>query len=303
MEPKISYLELLKPFHIKPREEIYYIEALTHSSYAHEHHESNLKHYEKLEFMGDAVFQLVSAELIYNSFPDKSEGELTKLRSKLVRTESFAKLGRELQIHEMMYLGHGEEKDRGKKDKIIEDVVEAFIGALFIDRGYKIARIVARRWLLKILSELKEDEVEAVSQKIADSCTYRITTLENGVKTVYVAVDLRTCKEIFDARVFLNATKKLLAKCEELAIADGMNSNPEAYNLMSYNHLAGELALHMIMTDFTNDFGANDGNILLEKWFKMSVVADLNVDESRISPALIAFFGKTIVAIFGLFLR
>ena len=81
MEPKISYLELLKPFHIKPREEIYYIEALTHSSYAHEQHEKNLKHYEKLEFMGDAVFQLVSAELLYKNFPEKSEGELTKLRS------------------------------------------------------------------------------------------------------------------------------------------------------------------------------------------------------------------------------
>ena len=168
MEPKISFLELLKPFHIKPREEIYYIEALTHSSYAHEQHEKNLKHYEKLEFMGDAVFQLVSAELIYNSFPDKSEGELTKLRSKLVRTESFAKLGRELQIHEMMYLGHGEEKDRGKKDKIIEDVVEAFIGAIFVDRGYKIARIVARRWLLKILSELKEDEVEDYKSELQE---------------------------------------------------------------------------------------------------------------------------------------
>lgn len=168
MEPKISYLELLKPFHIKPRNEIYYIEALTHSSYAHEQHEKNLKHYEKLEFMGDAVFQLVSAELIYNSFPEKSEGELTKLRSKLVRTESFAKLGRELQIHEMMYLGHGEEKDRGKKDKIIENVVEAFLGAIFVDRGYKIARIVARRWLLQILGDLKEDDVEDYKSELQE---------------------------------------------------------------------------------------------------------------------------------------
>ena len=64
MEPKISYLELLKPFHIKPRNEIYYIEALTHSSYPLEQHDKNLKHNEKLEFMGDAVFQLVSAELL-----------------------------------------------------------------------------------------------------------------------------------------------------------------------------------------------------------------------------------------------
>ena len=139
MEPKISYLELLKPFHvkrfwlystvfhIKPKNENLYIEALTHSSYAHENHIEVTKDYEKLEFMGDAVFQLVSAELLYATYPEKTEGELTKLRSKIVRTESFAKLGRELNIHEMMYLGHGEEKDRGKKDKIIENVVEAFI--------------------------------------------------------------------------------------------------------------------------------------------------------------------------------
>ena len=168
MEPKISFLELLKPFHIKPRNELYYIEALTHSSFAYEMHGSKARDYEKLEFMGDAVFQLVSAELVYKNFPDKTEGELTKLRSKLVRTESFAKLGRELQIHEMIYLGHGEEKDRGKKDKLIEDVVEAFMGALFIDRGYKIARIVARRWLLKILNELKDDDVEDYKSQLQE---------------------------------------------------------------------------------------------------------------------------------------
>lgn len=168
MEPKISYLELLKPFHIKPKNEQIYIEALTHSSYAHEKHPENPKYYEKLEFMGDAVFQLVSADLIYQKFQDKNEGELTKLRSKLVRTESFAKLGRELQIHEMMYLGAGEEKDRGKKDKIIEDVVEAFIGALFIDRGYQLARIVARRWLITILNELKEDDIEDYKSELQE---------------------------------------------------------------------------------------------------------------------------------------
>ena len=168
MEPKISYLELLKPFHIKPRNELYYIEALTHSSYAHEAHKNSMKDNEKLEFMGDAVFQLVCAELIYNTYPEKTEGELTKLSCKLVRTDSLAKLGRELQIHEMMYLGHGEEKDRGKKDKIIENVVEAFLGAIFIDRGFKIARIVARRWLLMILSELKDDEVEDYKSELQE---------------------------------------------------------------------------------------------------------------------------------------
>ena len=69
-------------------------------------------------------------------------------------------LGRELNIHEMMYLGHGEEKDRGKKEKIIENVVEAFLGAIFLDCGYQIARKVARIWLNRILSELDDEDVE-----------------------------------------------------------------------------------------------------------------------------------------------
>lgn len=146
-------------------------------------------------------------------------------------------------------------------------------------------------------------QVEAVSQKIADSCTYRVTTIENGKKTIYVAVDLRTCKEIFDGRVFLNATKKVLDKCTELAIADGMQANPDNYDLMSYDHLAGELALHMIITDLTNDMGANKGNVLLKKWFDMSVVADLNVDENRLMPALIAAFGGFVKTILSLFAR
>ena len=148
---------------------------------------------------------------------------------------------------------------------------------------------------------VEKSEVEAVSQKIADSCKYRVTTLENGKKTIYVAVDLRTCYEIFDARVFLNASKKLFDKCEELAIADGMDANPDAYDLMTYNHLAGELAMHMILADFSNDFGANKGNEFLKKIFDMSVVADLNVDESRINAGLIRFFGNLLTSILGLF--
>lgn len=168
MEPKISYKKLLTPFHIKVKNEQYYLEALTHSSYAHEVNTPIYKDYQKLEFVGDAVFQLVAAELVYKKYPSMQEGELTKLRSKLVRTESFAKLGRELDIHNMMYLGHGEEKDRGQKDKIIEDVVEAFIGALFVDLGYNKARLVARNWLNKILNEIDQEDVEDYKSKLQE---------------------------------------------------------------------------------------------------------------------------------------
>ena len=148
---------------------------------------------------------------------------------------------------------------------------------------------------------VEKSEVEAVSQKIADSCKYRITTLENGKKTVYVAVDFRTCYQIFDARVFLNASKKIYDKCEELAIDNGMDVNPDAYDLMSYSHLAGELAMHMILADISNDMGGSKEGSWLNKIYNMSVVADLNVDESRISPDLIVFFGNILTAILDLF--
>ena len=148
---------------------------------------------------------------------------------------------------------------------------------------------------------VEEGQVEAVSQKIADACKYRITTIEDGKKTVYVAVDLRICKEIFDARVFLNATKKIFDKCEELAIIDGKDANPDNYKLMSYDHLAGELALHMIIADITNDLGANKGNSFLKEFFDMSVVSDLNVDEDRLAPAIIATFGNFVRLILNIF--
>lgn len=142
---------------------------------------------------------------------------------------------------------------------------------------------------------VKDSEIEAVSQKIADSCRYTITTVDDGRKTIYVAVDLRKSKEIFDARVFLNATKKVFDKCNEMAIADGMMEGDGLYTLMSYNHLAGELALHMIIADLTNDLGASKGNGILKDLFNKSVVSDLNVDEDRLAPALIEFFGQTVV--------
>lgn len=150
---------------------------------------------------------------------------------------------------------------------------------------------------------VEDSEIESISQRIADSCKYRITTIENGKKTVYIAVDLIKNPEIFDARVFLTATDKLLKKAEAAAIADGMNQNPDAYDLMSYNHLAGELALHMIVADFTNDLGATKGNGILKDLYDKSVVSDLNVDEDRIAPALIEFFGQTVIFFLSTFFK
>ena len=150
---------------------------------------------------------------------------------------------------------------------------------------------------------VEDSEIEAISQRIADSCEYKVVVIEDGKKTVYIAVDLIKNREIFDARVFLNATEKLLKKAEEFAIADDMNKNPDSYDLMSYHHLAGELAMHMILTDLTNDLGATKGNSIFKKLYNMSVISDLNVDEDRIHPELIEFFGHTVVFFLNTFFK
>jgi hypothetical protein len=206
--------------------------------------------------------------------------------------------------------------DTALTDAQLESAVEAVAGAL-VDADED-ATIKANSALLEAVADeaetpedvadffskivfVEKSEVEAVSQKIADSCKYRITTIENEKKTVYVAVDLRTCYEIFDARVFLNATKKIFAKCKELAIADGMAANPDAYTLMEYSHLAGELAMHMILTDISNDMGGSKEGSWLNKIYNMSVVSELNVDESRVNASLIRFFGNILVSLLDLF--
>lgn len=206
--------------------------------------------------------------------------------------------------------------DTALTDAQLQDAVNAVAGAL-IDADED-ATVKANAALVKAIENstdtpeeiadffsklvfVEKSEVEAVSQKIADSCKYRVTTIENGKKTIYVAVDLRTCYELFDARVFLNATKKIFAKCEEFAIADGMNANPEAYTLMEYSHLAGELAMHMILADISNDLGGSKEGSLLNKIYNMSVVSDLNIDESRINTSFIRFCGNILISLLDLF--
>lgn len=94
-----------------------YKEAFTHASYANEFHRE-LKDYERLEFMGDAVLQLYVSEFLFKLFPSYPEGTLTTLRSKLVREESLARFAKELGLGELMYLGIGEEKMVDVKEKV-----------------------------------------------------------------------------------------------------------------------------------------------------------------------------------------
>ena len=109
--------------------------AFTHTSYANEHRLLKISHNERLEFLGDAVLQLVISEYLYKEHPNRPEGDLSKFRSMIVREESLAGFARDCQFDEFIKLGKGEEKSGGRhRDTILGDAFEAFLGALLLDK-------------------------------------------------------------------------------------------------------------------------------------------------------------------------
>ena len=121
--------------------------AMRHSSYVNEHHMGRLDCNERLEFLGDAVLELVSSEFLYRNYPELPEGELTKLRASLVCEPTLAMDARALDLGEYLLLGKGEEATGGRRrDSIVSDAMEATIGAVFMDGGFEEARNFVRRF-------------------------------------------------------------------------------------------------------------------------------------------------------------
>lgn len=114
------------------------IEALTHTSYAHENRGSDVNHNERLEFLGDAVLELIVSKMLYFRYPDLPEGELTKLRASLVCEDALLKIALELNLGRCIRLGKGEEATGGRnRPSILANTVEAVLGAVYLEKGYK----------------------------------------------------------------------------------------------------------------------------------------------------------------------
>src|SRR5438093_8026994 len=120
--------------------------ALTHSSYLHEHPEEAARDFERLEFLGDAVVDLVVGEELYRRFPDATEGELTALRAALVSSAALADVGKRLGLPERARLGRGEEETGGRQRAgLAASLYESVVGAGYVEGGLAEARQVARR--------------------------------------------------------------------------------------------------------------------------------------------------------------
>ena len=158
-------------------------QALIHSSYLNEYPGAVPASNERLEFFGDAVLDFIVAEKLYRDFPDLNEGEMTRIRSVLVRRETLARVARNLKLGNCLYLGKGEEASGGRqKSANLSSVLEAVIAAIFIDRGLAVTRKLVLGWLAGELQEVmgrkrnvdyKSQLQELIQSKYRSSPSYR----------------------------------------------------------------------------------------------------------------------------------
>ena len=143
--------ELFEKLKIKPKNKDLYLTAFSHSSYANEHRAK--QDYERLEFLGDAVVDLVIADYLYSN-KKETEGEMTKVRASYVCENALYEYSMSLGLNKYIRVGHGEEKEGGKfKKAIVADIFEALTGAIYLDLGYA----TARRTVLNVIVPYIED--------------------------------------------------------------------------------------------------------------------------------------------------
>lgn len=130
--------------------------ALTHSSYANENMLAKLESNERLEFLGDAVLELVSSQFLFTLYPDKPEGDLTKIRASIVCEPTLALCGKEISLGQYLLLGKGEEQTGGReRNSVVSDTMEALIGAIYLDGGFEAAEAFIKQFILNDI-ETKE---------------------------------------------------------------------------------------------------------------------------------------------------
>ena len=135
-------------------------QAFTHRSYLNENRGLKAKHNERLEFLGDAVLELVITHYLYNEYPAKNEGDLTSIRSALVNAQTCAEVAKKLEINDYLLLSKGEAKDIGRaRGYILANALEAVIGAIYMDQGYEIVRNFIIKYIAPMTQTIVNQEL------------------------------------------------------------------------------------------------------------------------------------------------
>jgi ribonuclease-3 len=162
--------------------------AFTHRSFVNEHREYK-EHNERLEFLGDAVLELVVTEYLFDKYKDMPEGEMTAVRAALVNTQNISKAAQDLGMNDYLLLSKGEELDTGRaRQYILANTFEAFIGALHLDQGYTVARDFISKTLFKDVDAIVDGKLwqdsksalqELAQEKVSITPSYKLIR-ENG---------------------------------------------------------------------------------------------------------------------------
>ncbi len=184
-EVKVKNFGLLQEkIGVKFKHPEYLVQAFIHRSYLNEHREFSLGHNERLEFLGDAVVELIVTEFLFNEYGNP-EGELTNWRAALVNAKMLASVAYEIGMEPYLFLSHGEQKDAGTKarDYIMANLFEALVGAIYIDQGYDVSAQFITRWVitkLQIVLEMglymdaKSRFQESAQELIGVTPTYKV---------------------------------------------------------------------------------------------------------------------------------
>jgi ribonuclease III len=158
-------------------------QALVHRSYLNEHKEFELDHNERLEFLGDAVLELITTEFLYNKFSNP-EGELTNFRAALVNRKMLAKISEEIGLDEYLLMSRGESNDTGRaRQYIIANALEAVIGAIYLDKGYDEAKKFIENYFFSKMGDILNDKLyqdakskfqEEAQDKIGATPVYKV---------------------------------------------------------------------------------------------------------------------------------
>jgi len=183
-------------------------QALTHSSYAHEKNLKELMDNERLEFLGDAVLEVVSSEFLFKNHPEMNEGQMTKLRASLVCEQSLADCAKQLNLGNYLLLGNGEDLTGGReRDSILSDAWEALIGAMYLDGGFTSAKEFILKYVLtdiehkKLFYDSKTMLQELIQNKYKQSLHY-----------VLLSEDGPDHNKIFTVQAYMDDTPLLTGK-------------------------------------------------------------------------------------------
>ncbi len=132
-------------------------QAFTHRSYLNENRALKIEHNERLEFLGDAVLELIVTDYLFNKYPEKPEGELTALRSALVNSNTLSAVATTLNINDYLLLSRGEAKDTGRaRVYILANTFEALLGAIYLDKGYDATKEFIAQYIFPLIEEVIE---------------------------------------------------------------------------------------------------------------------------------------------------